>query len=594
MYKGNLWEKDHALATFRQEPDTMSLNLTPTTPIGVRSVISPPRITVIGVGGGGGNAVDNMITTDLSAVDFIVANTDAQQLNHSKADIRLQLGPQLTRGLGAGAKPEIGRQSAEEIAEEISKHLEGSDLVFITAGMGGGTGTGAAPVIARIAKEKGALTIGVVSKPFQFEGKRRERAAESGIAELQKHVDTLIVIPNQNLFNCATQTTSLIEAFRMADDVLHRGVRSITDLMVIPGRINLDFADVKTVMSGMGKAMIGTGFANTEEDGPDWAIMAAERAIQNPLLEETSIKGASGLLVNITGGADLPLHDYTQIMERIGEEADPDAEIISGLLTRDDMEGRVEISVVATGLKPLHNNAYAEEGFHTAQNGYEQSLQPAQNAAANTAPQNIEPSVGQSASQPSGHYSNDASRDVASVNTPRATTIPNYHLDTAPHLHTQQSAQAPFSASQSHTSAQRHSDMSQSDNRRMPSPEQNIYNPNMPHQGQNDANERSGLFSRFFRSRPASSEPQQPHTLNPNPYMRTQQQTQHYNAQGHSMQQHSAQSAPTRHQEQDGQAQNDQQRHQPQRHEQMQPVYSDGSSHAPDPQLEIPAYLRRP
>lgn len=329
----------------------MTLNLTPTTS-GI-SAVSPPRITVIGVGGGGGNAVDNMISTDLKNVEFIVANTDAQQLGNSKAPSCLQLGPSLTRGLGAGAKPEIGRQSAEEVEDEIHQHLNGVDLVFITAGMGGGTGTGAAPVIARIARESGALTIGVVSKPFQFEGIRRCRAADTGIAELQKHVDTLIVIPNQNLFSCATQTTTLIEAFKMADDVLYRGVRSITDLMVVPGRINLDFADVKTVMGEMGKAMMGTGISSSEADGQDWAVLAAERAISNPLLEETSIRGSRGLLINVTGGPDLGLHDYTNVMERIREEAHEDAEIIGGLLVRDDMAGSVQVSVVATGINSL-------------------------------------------------------------------------------------------------------------------------------------------------------------------------------------------------------------------------------------------------
>ncbi|QHI95752.1 cell division protein FtsZ [Aristophania vespae] len=333
----------------------MTLNLTPTTP-GV-STVNPPRITVVGVGGGGGNAVDNMISTDLKSVEFLVANTDAQQLANSNADIRVQLGPTLTRGLGAGAKPDIGRQSAEEVEEEIRQHLTGVDLVFITAGMGGGTGTGAAPVIARIARENGALTIGVVSKPFQFEGMRRCRAADAGIIELQKYVDTLIVIPNQNLFSCATQTTTLIEAFKMADDVLYKGVRSITDLMVVPGKINLDFADVKTVMGEMGKAMMGTGAADSATDGQDWATMAAERAISNPLLEETSIRGARGLLINVTGGPDLGLHDYTNVMERIREEAHEEAEIIGGLLVRDDMSGSIQVSVVATGIAMQNETA---------------------------------------------------------------------------------------------------------------------------------------------------------------------------------------------------------------------------------------------
>ncbi|PHI95431.1 cell division protein FtsZ [Parasaccharibacter apium] len=327
----------------------MSLTLTPTTP-GL-SAVSPPRITVIGVGGGGVNAVNNMITSQLRGVNFIAANTDAQQLALSKAETRLQLGPTLTRGLGAGAKPEVGRQSAEEVEDEIRQHLEGVDLVFVTAGMGGGTGTGAAPVVARIAHETGALTIGVVSKPFDFEGSRRGRAAAAGIAELEKYVDTLLVIPNQNLFGSASLTTSLVEAFAMADDVLYSGVRSVTDLMVEAGYQNLDFADVRTVMSGMGKAMMGIGTASAEEDGEDWAITAAERAISNPLLEETSIKGARALLVNVTLGPDMSLLAYNQIMNLIRETADcDDEEINSGFVVNENMKGKVQVSVIATGL----------------------------------------------------------------------------------------------------------------------------------------------------------------------------------------------------------------------------------------------------
>ncbi|MBA5727254.1 cell division protein FtsZ [Bombella mellum] len=327
----------------------MSLNLTPTTP-GV-SAVSPPRITVIGVGGGGVNAVNNMIDGKLRGVTFIAANTDAQQLALSKAETRLQLGPTLTRGLGAGAKPEVGRQSAEEVEAEIRQHLEGVDLVFVTAGMGGGTGTGAAPVVARIAHESGALTIGVVSKPFDFEGSRRSRAAAAGIAELEKYVDTLLVIPNQNLFGSASLTTSLVEAFAMADDVLYSGVRSVTDLMVEAGYQNLDFADVRTVMSGMGKAMMGIGTASADEDGEDWAVTAAERAISNPLLEETSIAGARALLVNVTLGPDMSLLAYNQIMNLIRETANcEDEEINSGFVVNEEMKGRVQVSVIATGL----------------------------------------------------------------------------------------------------------------------------------------------------------------------------------------------------------------------------------------------------
>ena len=327
----------------------MSLNLTPTTP-GV-SAVSPPRITVIGVGGGGVNAVNNMIDGKLRGVTFIAANTDAQQLALSKAETRLQLGPTLTRGLGAGAKPEVGRQSAEEVEAEIRQHLEGVDLVFVTAGMGGGTGTGAAPVVARIAHESGALTIGVVSKPFDFEGSRRSKAAAAGIAELEKYVDTLLVIPNQNLFGSASLTTSLVEAFAMADDVLYSGVRSVTDLMVEAGYQNLDFADVRTVMSGMGKAMMGIGTASADEDGEDWAVTAAERAISNPLLEETSIAGARALLVNVTLGPDMSLLAYNQIMNLIRETANcEDEEINSGFVVNEEMKGRVQVSVIATGL----------------------------------------------------------------------------------------------------------------------------------------------------------------------------------------------------------------------------------------------------
>ncbi|MCX5619414.1 MULTISPECIES: cell division protein FtsZ [Bombella] len=339
----------------------MSLTLTPTTP-GL-SAVSPPRITVIGVGGGGVNAVNNMISGQLRGVNFIAANTDAQQLALSKAETRLQLGPTLTRGLGAGAKPEIGRQSAEEVEDEIRQHLEGVDLVFVTAGMGGGTGTGAAPVVARIAHEAGALTIGVVSKPFEFEGARRGRAAAAGIAELEKYVDTLLVIPNQNLFGAASFNTPLVQAYAMADDVLYSGVRSVTDLMVEAGYQNLDFADVRTVMSGMGKAMMGIGIASAEEDGEDWAITAAERAISNPLLEETSIKGARALLVNVTLGPDMSLIAYNQIMNLIRETANcDDEEINSGFVVDENMQGRVQVSVIATGLDGrTHTAPHSEE-----------------------------------------------------------------------------------------------------------------------------------------------------------------------------------------------------------------------------------------
>ncbi len=305
-----------------------------------------PRITVIGVGGGGTNAVDNMIALNLQGVDFVVANTDAQQLMHSKADRRIQLGPHLTQGLGAGAKPEIGRAAAEEAADELARHLEGTHMVFITAGMGGGTGTGAAPVIARMARERGVLTVGVVTKPFTFEGGRRSKSAEAGITELQGFVDTLIVIPNQNLFRLANERTGWREAFKMADHVLYMGVRGVTDLMMAPGLVNLDFADIRTVMAEMGKAMMGTG----EAEGENRAIRAAEAAISNPLLEDTSMSGARGLLINITGGEDMTLFEVDQAANRIREEVAEDANIIFGSAVDDSLSGRVRVSVVATGI----------------------------------------------------------------------------------------------------------------------------------------------------------------------------------------------------------------------------------------------------
>ncbi len=305
-----------------------------------------PRITVIGVGGGGTNAVDNMITMNLQGVEFVVANTDAQQLLHSRADRRIQLGPHITQGLGAGAKPEIGRAAAEEASEELYRHLDGAHMIFVTAGMGGGTGTGAAPVIARMARERNILTVGVVTKPFTFEGSRRMRAAEQGIEELQQFVDTLIVIPNQNLFRLANERTGWKEAFKMADNVLYMGVRGVTDLMVAPGLVNLDFADIRTVMAEMGKAMMGTG----EADGDNRAIRAAEAAISNPLLEDTSMAGARGLLINITGGEDMTLFEVDQAANRIREEVDEEANIIFGSAVDEALVGKIRVSVVATGI----------------------------------------------------------------------------------------------------------------------------------------------------------------------------------------------------------------------------------------------------
>jgi cell division protein FtsZ len=305
-----------------------------------------PRITVIGVGGGGTNAVDNMIQLNLQGVDFVVANTDAQQLMHSKSDRRIQLGPHLTQGLGAGAKPDVGRAAAEEAADELGRHLDGVHMVFITAGMGGGTGTGAAPVIARMARERGILTVGVVTKPFTFEGVRRAKSAEAGIAELQQFVDTLIVIPNQNLFRICNEKTGFREAFKMADNVLYMGVRGVTDLMVAPGLVNLDFADIRTVMLEMGKAMMGTG----EAEGPNRAIAAAELAISNPLLEETNMAGARGLLINITGGEDMTLFEVDQAMNRIRDEVSEDSNVIFGSAVDENLAGRIRVSVVATGI----------------------------------------------------------------------------------------------------------------------------------------------------------------------------------------------------------------------------------------------------
>ena len=306
-----------------------------------------PRITVIGVGGAGGNAIANMINAEIEGVDFIVANTDAQALNSSIAEHRIQLGTDITQGLGAGARPEVGRAAAEESAVEIERALDGVHMVFIAAGMGGGTGTGAAPVIAKAARDKGVLTVGVVTKPFLFEGTRRMRAAEAGIDELQKHVDTLIVIPNQNLFLIAKAETTFKEAFTLADEVLQQGVRSITDLMVMPGLINLDFADVRSVMGEMGKAMMGTG----EGHGENRALEAAEKAIANPLLDGVSMQGAKGVIISIIGGDDMKLLEVDEAANHIRELVDPDANIIWGSAFNPDLDGKIRVSVVATGIE---------------------------------------------------------------------------------------------------------------------------------------------------------------------------------------------------------------------------------------------------
>ncbi|MCA0869728.1 cell division protein FtsZ [Seohaeicola saemankumensis] len=305
-----------------------------------------PRITVFGVGGAGGNAVNNMIEKELDGVDFVVANTDAQALQQSKSESRVQLGVKVTEGLGAGARASVGAAAAEESIEQIVDHLAGAHMCFITAGMGGGTGTGAAPIIAQAARELGVLTVGVVTKPFQFEGAKRMRQAEDGVESLQKVVDTLIIIPNQNLFRLANEKTTFTEAFSMADDVLYQGVKGVTDLMVRPGLINLDFADVRAVMDEMGKAMMGTG----EAEGEDRAIQAAEKAIANPLLDEISLRGAKGVLINITGSHDLTLFELDEAANRIREEVDPEANIIVGSTLDTAMEGMMRVSVVATGI----------------------------------------------------------------------------------------------------------------------------------------------------------------------------------------------------------------------------------------------------
>ena len=320
----------------------MALNLTMTNE---REELKP-RITVFGVGGAGGNAVNNMIDKNLEGVEFVVANTDAQALQQSRAHSRIQIGVKVTEGLGAGARPSVGAAAAEETIEEIVDHLAGAHMCFITAGMGGGTGTGAAPIIAQAARELGVLTVGVVTKPFQFEGGKRMRQAEDGIEALQKVVDTLIIIPNQNLFRLANERTTFTEAFAMADDVLYQGVKGVTDLMVRPGLINLDFADVRAVMDEMGKAMMGTG----EATGDDRAIQAAEKAIANPLLDEISLNGAKGVLINITGGHDLTLFELDEAANIIREKVDPEANIIVGSTLDTSMEGRLRVSVVATGI----------------------------------------------------------------------------------------------------------------------------------------------------------------------------------------------------------------------------------------------------
>ncbi len=353
-----------------------------------------PKITVFGVGGAGGNAINNMIRSGLIGCEFVVANTDSQALSSSKAQRLIQMGVAVTEGLGAGSQPEIGRAAAEEAIDEITDHLSGSHMVFVTAGMGGGTGTGAAPIIARAAREAGILTVGVVTKPFQFEGARRMRVADAGIQELQACVDTLIVIPNQNLFLIANEKTTFADAFAMADQVLYSGVACITDLMVKEGLINLDFADVRSVMREMGKAMMGTG----EASGDRRAIQAAEAAIANPLLDETSMKGARGLLISITGGKDLTLFEVDEAATRIREEVDPDANIILGATFEEELEGIVRVSVVATGIDNSARALDAPAEVRTAEMTQRlRNIAQAQPAPAAAKPAQPQPAVAQMA-----------------------------------------------------------------------------------------------------------------------------------------------------------------------------------------------------
>ncbi|WP_173932086.1 cell division protein FtsZ [Chelativorans sp. Marseille-P2723] len=374
-----------------------------------------PRITVFGVGGGGGNAVNNMITAGLRGVEFVVANTDAQALTTSKAERIIQLGANVTEGLGAGSQPEVGQAAAEECIDEILDHLSSTHMCFVTAGMGGGTGTGAAPVVARAAREKGILTVGVVTKPFHFEGQRRMRTADAGIEELQKCVDTLIVIPNQNLFRIANDKTTFADAFAMADQVLYSGVACITDLMVKEGLINLDFADVRSVMREMGKAMMGTG----EASGEGRAMAAAEAAIANPLLDETSMKGAKGLLISITGGRDLTLFEVDEAATRIREEVDPEANIILGATFDEELEGVIRVSVVATGIdKSSHEISAAPVVRPQATRPGGQPQQPQQRPAAGfetrapAAPQPVASRQSEPAEAPRAAVMNDPVADA--------------------------------------------------------------------------------------------------------------------------------------------------------------------------------------
>jgi cell division protein FtsZ len=389
-----------------------------------------PRITVFGVGGAGGNAVNNMITAGLEGIEFVVANTDAQALTMSKAARTIQMGIRVTQGLGAGSQPEVGRAAAEEVIEEIRDHLSGAHLVFVTAGMGGGTGTGAATVIAKAARELGILTIGVVTKPFHFEGQRRMRLAEAGIIELQKVVDTLLIIPNQNLFRVASEKTTFADAFAMADRVLYSGVACITDLIVKEGLINLDFADVRAVMREKGKAMMGRG----EASGEKRVLIAAESAISNPLIEDPSIKRASGLLISITGGSDLTLFEVEEAATRIREEADQDANIIVGATFDDGLEGIVRVSVVATGIDntSVTHQPQAKEGALTNQLRHD-SRHIADRSQQNSSfrPMPITPSLLGSAQAELSMASTAAPERPLTPRVPRINGLTQYEIDAA-------------------------------------------------------------------------------------------------------------------------------------------------------------------
>ncbi|CUJ20295.1 cell division protein FtsZ [Cognatishimia activa] len=395
-----------------------------------------PRITVFGVGGAGGNAVNNMIAKELEGVEFVVANTDAQALQQNQSQSRVQLGVKVTEGLGAGARPAVGAAAAEESIEQIVDHLAGAHMCFITAGMGGGTGTGAAPIIAQAARELGVLTVGVVTKPFQFEGAKRMRQAEEGVEALQKVVDTLIIIPNQNLFRLANEKTTFTEAFAMADDVLYQGVKGVTDLMVRPGLINLDFADVRAVMDEMGKAMMGTG----EATGEDRAVQAAEKAIANPLLDEISLRGANGVLINITGGHDLTLFELDEAANRIREEVDPDANIIVGSTLDTDLEGGMRVSVVATGI----DAATVQSDIPVPRRSLKEPLKPAtieEAPAAEAAPavEEVAPVAAETVSEPSLFEEMDA--HVEAVEEPAVVEQPAAQDDLPPPAYQPQVAQ---------------------------------------------------------------------------------------------------------------------------------------------------------